>query len=416
MVRKLVLSFLLLMVSGSRGGSASANKGYTTPYHHNSTKCRDQEREYYKRALKICCSRCPPGQKVQRSCSEREDTACAQCPAGQHTEHWNSLPKCIACARECNLEMEEVLACTASTRRVCSCREDFHCIDGDNSTTCNMCQRNIPCSIGQGGTHPATPWRNTECKPCQPGTYSSTISTEPCRNHTRCETLRRRVVSPGTSTKNTVCSDEFLTSLPTSTATIPVLINNTMEMPSERAPTTSTSQESPAPVSGLLPPWALILMVAGIVLPVALLLFMKCHLAQKKRGRMTVQHSQPPVKDDSCEKLITVTDLELQCVQLDGAVKGALVTERQSADTSHGDTCGNSQQDQGSAARESQLSSVKPSPSSSITLNGDPCYVNCIRAPLDPTPSSAPNSGSWGQGVVEEFSKPETHFPIQETL
>ncbi|XP_029374288.1 tumor necrosis factor receptor superfamily member 19L isoform X2 [Echeneis naucrates] len=52
-----------------------------------------------------------------------------------------------------------------------------------------------------------SPTEEVRCQVCLTGTFSDTLDSELCRPHTSCESLSRRVATPGTTSLNTICGD-----------------------------------------------------------------------------------------------------------------------------------------------------------------------------------------------------------------
>uniref|UniRef100_A0A8D1LW50 TNFR-Cys domain-containing protein n=1 Tax=Sus scrofa TaxID=9823 RepID=A0A8D1LW50_PIG len=118
------------------------------------SSCRLPLKEYYDTKAQMCCSKCPPGFRIQTSCNRTSDTVCGSCESSTYTQLWNSVSACFSC--------------------------------------------NSRCSSG-------TATSDVVCAPCAPGTFSSTLSsTDTCRPHRICSS----VAIPGTARMDAVCTSE----------------------------------------------------------------------------------------------------------------------------------------------------------------------------------------------------------------
>ncbi|KAM6336483.1 tumor necrosis factor receptor superfamily member 1B isoform 2-T2 [Alca torda] len=100
--------------------------------------------------------------------------------------------------------------CTESQDRICSCPPNEYCISKlfDN---CKICKVHKKCGKGYRVSRRGTDSRDTECKPCPPGTFSHEESYDTsCIPHTVCKS----VAVPGNSMNDTVCSNSG-TAVPT---------------------------------------------------------------------------------------------------------------------------------------------------------------------------------------------------------
>ncbi|XP_007905719.2 tumor necrosis factor receptor superfamily member 11B isoform X2 [Callorhinchus milii] len=93
----------------------------------------------------LTCSRCPPGQHLEKYCTGQHDSVCAPCSELHYTQFWNYIHKC-------------------------------------------------------------TPHMDTQCEICPDGFYSSISSTtEQCKRHTDCSALDLKLDVPGTSLYDNLC-------------------------------------------------------------------------------------------------------------------------------------------------------------------------------------------------------------------
>lgn len=150
-----------------------------------------------------CCDLCPAGHYVQAHCDSGKNTTCGECKRGSYTETRNYLIACQLC-KECspNNHQRRLRECTAKEDTVCECVEGFYCDNAD----CGHCQPVTSCVAGSGVKVPANRTSDTDCAPCESGTYSNvTDYISPCQAHTRCEDLGRVLKIPGTSTADAIC-------------------------------------------------------------------------------------------------------------------------------------------------------------------------------------------------------------------
>ncbi|XP_046892294.1 LOW QUALITY PROTEIN: tumor necrosis factor receptor superfamily member 19L [Hypomesus transpacificus] len=92
----------------------------------------------------------------------------------------------------------------------------FLTVFGSGGTAAVQCQWGegcvcLQCPAGQQPTKDCgrveSPEDTVRCQSCPMGTFSNTLDPEPCRPHSTCDVLGRKVVTPGTSTSDTVCGD-----------------------------------------------------------------------------------------------------------------------------------------------------------------------------------------------------------------
>ncbi|XP_043854820.1 tumor necrosis factor receptor superfamily member 1B isoform X2 [Dromiciops gliroides] len=176
-------------------------------------RCWNPEKEYYNDEIQKCCDKCPPGQRVLRSCTRDSNTVCVDCEGDTHTEVWNWVKECHSCRSRCNRDFEEIQACTKKKNRICVCKTGFYCIT-KNQDRCLRCFKFSKCRRGFGVSKPGTPNSNVQCAACAPGTFSDTeSSTDICKPHRVCNS----VAVPGNETSDAICND--MVSVPTEVGT-----------------------------------------------------------------------------------------------------------------------------------------------------------------------------------------------------
>ncbi|XP_074074514.1 tumor necrosis factor receptor superfamily member 1B [Macrotis lagotis] len=179
-------------------------------------KCRETEKEYYNDMIQLCCSKCPPGQRVLHSCTTDSNTICTNCEDDTHTEVWNWVKECHGCRSRCNRDLVEIQNCTRRENRICVCKPGFFCITGSHDT-CLRCFKFKKCVQGYGVSKPGTWNTNVQCAPCAPGTFSDTVSsTDTCKPHRVCQS----VAVPGNATSDAICEDVL--SAPTKAPSVPL--------------------------------------------------------------------------------------------------------------------------------------------------------------------------------------------------
>ncbi|XP_059935834.1 tumor necrosis factor receptor superfamily member 1B [Mesoplodon densirostris] len=201
------------------------------------SSCRLQE--YYDTKVQMCCSKCPPGYRVQSLCNKTSDTVCHSCESSTYTQLWNLVPACFSCNSRCSSDQLETQACTTKQNRICTCKPGWYCTLG-RQEGCRLCVPLRKCGPGFGVAKPGTATSNVACAPCAPGTFSDTTSSmDTCRPHRICSSVAIR----GTSEMDAVCTSV----LPTlKAAPGPAL---TRSQPMEPTPGSSTAPST----SGRLP-------------------------------------------------------------------------------------------------------------------------------------------------------------------
>lgn len=151
-----------------------------------------------------CCKFCKPGTYKQKDCNQTEETQCAQCEPGSFTATENYMEKCLACKKCNNSHLRVEQECTAQKNTVCVCVAGFYCKDAD----CEHCRKLSVCPPGQGVKAQGSGKMDTVCSPCKSGTYSNVSDYySPCKAHTRCEDIRRELLTAGTAEEDASCGD-----------------------------------------------------------------------------------------------------------------------------------------------------------------------------------------------------------------
>nr|XP_033497393.1 tumor necrosis factor receptor superfamily member 6B-like isoform X1 [Epinephelus lanceolatus] len=146
----------------------------------------------------LTCNQCPPGTYMAAYCTATTQTKCLPCKSHHFTEMWNYLPKCLYCYNFCSENQEVETECSATTNRVCRCKEGFYLIN-------DFCMRHSECGVGHGVKTKGTPQTNTVCESCSEGYFSTSSSAlEPCVKHQDCANGQIALL-PGTVNQDKMC-------------------------------------------------------------------------------------------------------------------------------------------------------------------------------------------------------------------
>ncbi|XP_053481887.1 uncharacterized protein LOC128608277 [Ictalurus furcatus] len=151
-----------------------------------------------------CCPMCSPGNRVYRHCTEFTSTTCMQCVGSTFTDEPNGLPRCISCT-VCDAAqgIGVKTACTPTSDTVCEPLDGFYCTD-EYSGSCRYAVEHTKCHPGQYIKQKGTAVKDAECAACADGTYSNG-SLQICKEHTKCEDLRLKEITPGTNSLDVEC-------------------------------------------------------------------------------------------------------------------------------------------------------------------------------------------------------------------
>ncbi|XP_042346300.1 tumor necrosis factor receptor superfamily member 6B-like [Plectropomus leopardus] len=146
----------------------------------------------------LICNKCQPGTYMVAYCTATTPTKCEPCKSQHFTELWNYLPKCLYCYNFCTENQEVETECSATTNRVCRCKEGFY-MTGD------FCMRHAECGPGHGVKTKGTPQTNTVCESCSDGYFSASSSAlESCVKHQECASGQIALL-PGSVTHDKMC-------------------------------------------------------------------------------------------------------------------------------------------------------------------------------------------------------------------
>ncbi|XP_046704453.1 tumor necrosis factor receptor superfamily member 5-like isoform X2 [Silurus meridionalis] len=123
------------------------------------------------------------------------------------------------CCNKCQKDhhLQTVKNCTAESNTICMCMEGFYCTQSvGHKDECGKCEPVRRCPPGHGVSFPPNSKSDTLCKACPAGTFNNnTDYITPCRNHTSCLDLGRKLVLSGTAKTDAICGD-FIPSCPKS--------------------------------------------------------------------------------------------------------------------------------------------------------------------------------------------------------
>eukprot|EP00066_Takifugu_rubripes_P014521 XP_011603787.1 PREDICTED: tumor necrosis factor receptor superfamily member 11B-like [Takifugu rubripes] len=128
----------------------------------------------------LLCDKCPPGTHMAAHCTPSTSTKCVPCGENHFTELWNYLPRCLYCGNFCYENQEVETECSATSNRVCRCKEGFY-------SSSDFCFRHSECKPGLGVKTKGTSKTDTVCEHCADGYFSNSSSAEdPCVKHREC--------------------------------------------------------------------------------------------------------------------------------------------------------------------------------------------------------------------------------------
>ncbi|XP_029911780.1 tumor necrosis factor receptor superfamily member 14-like isoform X1 [Myripristis murdjan] len=151
-----------------------------------------------------CCPMCPPGNRVNKHCTEFTSTSCEPCADGTFLDQLNGQTECFPC-KTCDADpgLKVKRPCTTTSDAVCGPQDGFFCVDrrGDG---CVAAQKHRSCKAGQYISRRGTAITDTECSDCTGETYSN--GTFPsCQPHTKCESEGLQQIRPGNHAADSEC-------------------------------------------------------------------------------------------------------------------------------------------------------------------------------------------------------------------
>ncbi|KAK0149391.1 Tumor necrosis factor receptor superfamily member 14 [Merluccius polli] len=168
-----------------------------------SANCR--QAEY--RIGENCCPTCPAGMYVTQHCTEFTSTSCRPCTEGTFQDNMNGRERCFSCTNcDAGLGLKVKKFCTPTSDTVCENLDGYFCIDS-NRDGCIAAQRHMVCSPGQHISQRGTADKDTECLQCTNGTFSNGTSSS-CQPHTKCESVGRKQIQPGSDSTDSECGEQ----------------------------------------------------------------------------------------------------------------------------------------------------------------------------------------------------------------
>ncbi|XP_030234408.1 tumor necrosis factor receptor superfamily member 14 isoform X5 [Gadus morhua] len=165
-------------------------------------KCRQAEYQVEGQ----CCPTCPAGMHVNRHCTEFRSTSCASCTEGTFQDGDNGREQCFLCKHcDAGLGLKVKKSCSSTSDAVCEVLDGFFCSDS-NRGGCRAAQRHTVCSPGQYIGQRGKADKDTLCLHCTDGTFSDGASLS-CQNHTKCESVGRVQMKPGTDSCDSECGE-----------------------------------------------------------------------------------------------------------------------------------------------------------------------------------------------------------------
>ncbi|XP_051966904.1 tumor necrosis factor receptor superfamily member 1B-like isoform X2 [Xyrauchen texanus] len=190
------------------------SEGKTSLPYKSTGSCINSTSEYFNKLLRMCCSKCKPGNRQFKECTSELDTVCEPCPDGQYSENMNHYGNCFSCNKCDERGLMYATNCSAYSKSVCVCKPGMFCQDYFNGE-CKTCKTYKSCQPGEGLIKNGTAISNVKCAPCLGRTFSDHTNTEPCKPHTQC--AGGSVLTPGTSTTDTKCK-----MMPSATTKVPL--------------------------------------------------------------------------------------------------------------------------------------------------------------------------------------------------
>ncbi|XP_069776678.1 tumor necrosis factor receptor superfamily member 11B-like [Narcine bancroftii] len=146
------------------------------------------------------CRHCPPGFYMKTYCTKDHDTICAPCSANHYTKFWNYVRKCQYCNNFCYENQYVKHECNQFHNRICECKDGYF-------LKYEFCIKHRECPQGFEVETPGTPYRDTVCKRCGPGFFSSESSASLlCKRHTNCTELGLELDIKGNAWHDNLCS------------------------------------------------------------------------------------------------------------------------------------------------------------------------------------------------------------------
>ncbi|KAM6455834.1 tumor necrosis factor receptor superfamily member 5 [Liasis olivaceus] len=132
-----------------------------------------------------CCSRCPPGQKVEEDCSGESNTRCGPCEEHHFQSGWTKERYCTP-HRSCSQQAGLTVHWNGNKEQdvICQCQEGTHC----SNRECQTCRPHRLCGPGEGVHRAGSHENDTVCIQCPWGFFSNvSSSTARCQPWSSCK-------------------------------------------------------------------------------------------------------------------------------------------------------------------------------------------------------------------------------------
>ncbi|VDD76853.1 unnamed protein product [Mesocestoides corti] len=150
-----------------------------------------------------CCVKCPAGEGMLQLCTNHTQTVCRTCQEfSEFSPVASATAKCMQCkqCQELHPFAKFRTHCTPTSDAVCECIPGYFFVEAQS--TCQSCTK---CPPGHGAERPCDWNRDSLCKPCPAGTWSSSTSaTETCQTCRKCKPGQIEM-RPCSATHNTLC-------------------------------------------------------------------------------------------------------------------------------------------------------------------------------------------------------------------
>ncbi|XP_076868991.1 tumor necrosis factor receptor superfamily member 11A [Brachyhypopomus gauderio] len=150
-----------------------------------------------------CCTKCAPGTFLFASCTDNRETDCLPCGTDEYQPEYNTEEKCRP-QKFCDYGkgFYRVSPSSRTQPEPCQCKKGYQC----SRMNCEFCERIPSCIAGQGLMDESG---HQSCKECDPGFFSDSNSSEPCKKWTDCSAIGKTQATPGSTKTDVVCGAPF---------------------------------------------------------------------------------------------------------------------------------------------------------------------------------------------------------------
>ncbi|KAG5856282.1 hypothetical protein ANANG_G00006370 [Anguilla anguilla] len=137
---------------------------------YHSLHC-DSETEYSSDGK--CCSKCKPGERLDKVCTPTSPTKCVPCRGGYYSDRYDEARNCHRCS-DCSMIRKYMRSCCTTTHNaVCGCERGYQC----KSEPCLDCEKITTPDAGKDTTTTKEVSTAPGVKPVKEGPSSSMWST-----------------------------------------------------------------------------------------------------------------------------------------------------------------------------------------------------------------------------------------------